>query len=400
MSQLALRLDAPAAVVDREDPASIALEIATDLRAAEKEISALAVEVAGFDLGDEITRVMKRQSARADEDLAELRELHARILGCSVDQLDALLAADQAREKADRETARASRPAPPPRAPKGRRSAAPLVIEPSSAPTRALTERQRALLRDFEVRGNVARFSRDEQISDWAAVKDVFVTLGAKWRTGKPGGFHFAPEDDGAEKLRLAIETGEIFDPKAAGFFPTPAALADRLVLLADLRPGFRVLEPSAGKGAIALAVKRACPEAVVGCIELMPDNRAELERQGFQLLGHDFLALSPRDVAGPWDAVVMNPPFGARDDIRHIRHAATFLRPRVGRLVSVASASVMWREDELAAGFRAWVAERRGRIEALPEGSFLESGTGVRACVVVIPGEPSLTKSNEGGGE
>lgn len=385
MSQLALKLDPPAPMVDRDDPTSIALEIATDLRAAEKVIGELATEIGGVDLGTEIMRVMKRQSARVEEDLVELRRLHARILGCSVDELDARLAADAAKQKAERAAVVAERPSIE-SSPRSRRRPLDQAREPATAPTRALTERQRELLRDFEVRDNVASFTREERIPDWAAVKEVFLALGAKWRTGKPGGFHFPAVDDGAEKVRLALATGEIFDPKAAGFFPTPAALADRLVALAELRPGHRVLEPSAGRGAIALAVKRACSEAAVGCVELLPDNRAELERLGFRLLGHDFLSLKPIDIEGPWDAVVMNPPFGARDDIRHIRHAATFLRPR-GRLVSVASAGVQYRDDDLARDFRAWVTEQGGRIESLPEGSFVESGTGVRTCVVSIPG-------------
>lgn len=391
MSQLALQLSAPARAVDPESPEALAIEIATNLREAEQAIGSVAADLAGSpgagDLGSAIQSVMDRQLKRAEEDLVELRQLHARILGCSVDELDARMAAEKAQQEAERRAAREARPAPLPRAPKkaGKPQKAEVAREEAAPPTRRLTERQRELLRNFEVRKNVARFSREERIPDWAAVKEVFVALGAKWRTGKPGGFHFPADEDGAEKVRLALETGEIFDPKAAGFFPTPAPLADRVVARASIRPGMRVLEPSAGKGALALAVRRACPETAVLCAELLPDNRVELERLGFQLVGSDFLALDRADV-GPVDAVVMNPPFGGRDDIRHIQHAARFLGPG-GTLVAIASGGVEFRDDEPARGFRAWVAEQGGRIEKLPEGSFLESGTGVRTCLVTIGG-------------
>lgn len=257
-------------------------------------------------------------------------------------------------------------------------------VETAVPPTKRLTARQRELLRDFVVTDNVARFRREDHIPDWAHVKEVFTALGAKWVTGKPGGFKFLPSDDGKEKMRLALETGEIYDPKAAGFFPTPDGLAERLVKLADLQPGELVLEPSAGRGAIARAVKRVCPRAHVMCVELMPDNRAELERQGFKLVGDDFMTLDKELIPTP-DAVIMNPPFSGQDDIRHIRRAWEFLESG-GRLVSAASGSVGTREDRTTLDFQEWVLKKGGIIQQLPDGTFKESGTMVRTCTVHIP--------------
>lgn len=82
-----------------------------------------------------------------------------------------------------------------------------------------------------------------------------------------------------------------------------------------------------------------------------------------------------------------MNPPFAKQADIAHVRHAHTFLATN-GLLVSIMGASVAFREDKRTVEFRAWVAEHGGAIEALPDGSFKSSGTGVRtgsrhgACV------------------
>lgn len=357
-----------------DDPAALALEIATDLRAAEVAIAGLAAELAPTkepDFGDRLKEALEGMVKRAEEENEKLRALHAEILGVPVDQLDAKLAEQRAAEDAERAKRKAQRPAPAPRASKRRAKAT--TSEPAAPPTARLTDRQRELLAGFEVRGNVARFTSTEHQPDWAEVKRVFLALGAKWARG---GFRFPDTDDAAEKVRLALESGEVFDPKAAGFFPTPAALAKRLVEMAEIRPGENVLEPSAGRGAIALAAREA--GGSVHCFEFLPDNAAELKRLGFHVVEGDFLVLA----SGGFDAVVMNPPFGGRQDIAHIRRAFECLRPG-GRLVSVAACGVQFRDDALATEFRAWVEKHGGSIEALPEGSFIESGTGVRTCVV-----------------
>ncbi len=80
-----------------------------------------------------------------------------------------------------------------------------------------------------------------------------------------------------------------------------------------------------------------------------------------------------------------MNPPFKNQADIKHINHALKFLKPG-GKLVSVMSASVGFRENTLTNKFRSLIEERGGSIESLPDGAFKESGTMVRTVIVVIP--------------
>src|SRR5581483_9867401 len=183
--------------------------------------------------------------------------------------------------------------------------------------------------------------------------------------------------------VRVAVAAGEIVDPRAADFFPTPRALADRLVELAQIEPGQLVLEPSAGRGAIADAVRRRHPSVNVRCFELLADNVAELTKLGIAATRANFLEVGPEPV---FDRVIMNPPFSKRADIFHVRHAIRFLKPG-GRLVSVMSAGVEFRSDHLSCAFRDFVAGARGRIERNPGGSFLESGTAVRTVTVIIGG-------------
>lgn len=122
------------------------------------------------------------------------------------------------------------------------------------------------------------------------------------------------------------------------GFFPTPDALADRMMMHADTGRGDRVLEPSAGLG--ALVARARATGADVVAVEIAPDIAAECR----EITGHpvecgDFLAMTLADLGGePFDAVVMNPPFENGAAWKHARHAWDMLRPG-GRLVLLAPA-------------------------------------------------------------
>lgn len=65
------------------------------------------------------------------------------------------------------------------------------------------------------------------------------------------------------------------------------------------------------------------------------------------------------------YDRIVMNPPFLKQADIHHVNHALKFLRPDTGLLVSVMSAGVSFRVNNLTTSFRQLVAERGGASNA-----------------------------------
>jgi 16S rRNA G1207 methylase RsmC len=94
-----------------------------------------------------------------------------------------------------------------------------------------------------------------------------------------------------------------------------------------------------------------------------------------------DFLGIQPD---ASYDRVVMNPPFAGQDDIRHVMHAFSFLKPN-GRLVAIMSAGVLFRANKLTTAFRDLVADNSGAIEPLPDGSFRSSGTAVNTCIVTL---------------
>lgn len=205
---------------------------------------------------------------------------------------------------------------------------------------------------------------------------------GGKWN--KKAKAHLF-EGGAAEAMEQIIQTGEVTLVRTIqqdfGYFPTPAPVVVRLIELADLKPGMCVLEPSAGQGAIATRLWDS--KVNVNCWELLPKNPAVLRDAGHRVVEGDFLLVSPE---AAYDRVVMNPPFAKQADIQHVNHALKFVRSG-GRLVSVMSSSITFRDNKLTTDFRNLVRERGGSIEALEDGAFKSSGTMVRTVIVVIPG-------------
>ncbi len=214
-------------------------------------------------------------------------------------------------------------------------------------------------------------------------VDAVLKLIGGKWDRQR-GAHVFADKPAGAA-IEPILVAGTLTLPPDLGWFPTPAPLAADLVGLAHLRPGARVLEPSAGEGAIVAPLLAI--GAQVHAVEIDPKRHAVLR----DLMGDpvpvrcqrdDFLARAAEPV---FDAVVMNPPFAPpTTDVAHVRHAFNFLA-RGGRLVAVMSAGTSYREDGRTADLRDLVHGFGGAITPLPDDSFKGSGTGVSTVVVTV---------------
>lgn len=208
----------------------------------------------------------------------------------------------------------------------------------------------------------------------------VLEAAGGKWNR-KARAHVFAA--DASDRMDQIILSGTVDVPKDEfNFFPSPPAVVARLTELADIEPGMVVLEPSAGRGAIAFA----CHEhgALVDCVEFMKANVDSLmgDKRCRAVSHCDFLTMEHAPV---YDRVVMNPPFMKQADIKHVTHAHKFLKPD-GLLVAVMSAGVEFRTDNRTKTFLALIEDRGGHIEPLPENSFKASGTGVNTVIAVIP--------------
>lgn len=177
---------------------------------------------------------------------------------------------------------------------------------------------------------------------------------------------------------------------KNFGAFFTSEEVAEKVIELALIGPEHRVLEPSAGAGALARPARDR--GARVTCVEVQPGLAHELRvLHGFtDITQADFLTLDP-DQCEQFDRIVMNPPFDRGRDCDHVRHAYEFLKPG-GILVAIMAARAEHGEDkrhkalhrlvELAKPVSSW---RREKWHDLPAGSFAHAGTNVNTVMLAI---------------
>lgn len=188
------------------------------------------------------------------------------------------------------------------------------------------------------------------------------------------------PDDKDAkfQALRDQIKAG-IKVVVAPQLFPTPADTAALVAELGDIKPGDDVLEPEAGTGRLVQAVADA-----VG-LENVRLTTVEINRDLSRLLGDTFPLvrnvcadfLQCGDELGKFDVILMNPPFAQGQDIAHVLHAVTMLKPG-GRIVAICGNGPR-QNDKLGS----LVKRYGGTWEVLPSDTFKESGTGVNTVLL-----------------
>lgn len=238
-------------------------------------------------------------------------------------------------------------------------------------------------------------------------VNETIRRLGGRWKSGRgtspegtPNGRHRFDYDP-RPLLDLVIERRAVPPKNPTAFFPTSAPVATQMVEWADLPirwhhpDGIVVLEPSAGHGAIADAIRAAHPdlEMHLQLIELLPENAAVLRAKGYQPLEMDFLDHRPREI---YTAALMNPPFSAAGApllwLDHVEHAYSLLRMG-GVLVAIVPSSFRTSEDARVQAFRELVFDHDGEVEDLDRGAFKEAGTMVGTCMVFLTKEDTSWK-------
>ena len=133
------------------------------------------------------------------------------------------------------------------------------------------------------------------------------------------------------------------------------------MVELAEIEPGHDVLEPSAGTGNILLkSLPCIRPNGSVTAIEINQNLKPYLEPWADNITIDDFLNCHE---IGNFDRIIMNPPFSNASDIKHIKHAITFLKPGGGWLPC---ANGPRQNEQLRPLADHW--------EVLPEGSFKQA--------------------------
>lgn len=166
-------------------------------------------------------------------------------------------------------------------------------------------------------------------------------------------------------------------------YFATPEPVGFKMVEWANIKPGDKVLEPSAGHGAIA----RFFPEqSDVTMVEPSYDlsQRAALANGTARIINGRFEDLSR---ANKYDAIVMNPPFGTggKTAYEHLAKAAKHLR-QGGRIVALVPRGGLSerRFDQFFGGEESKGLHLIARVK-MPWSTFERAGTKVATEVLVF---------------
>lgn len=159
-------------------------------------------------------------------------------------------------------------------------------------------------------------------------------------------------------------------------FYRSTATVFSKLINSCGIRDNMKVLEPSAGDGALLDGIRSYAKQwghSGIECLGYEYDKGRvqQCRMKGHNVLQANFLQVPPRP---EYDLVMMNPPFSGKLYQQHIEHAKKFLKPN-GYLISVVPSSAFYDH----AYCEEWA------YTDLPVGSFIESGTGIPTGYMVF---------------
>lgn len=258
----------------------------------------------------------------------------------------------------------------------------------------SLSAKAIAILSEATVDGNAVYLNSGEiDRKLYETIDEVFNRLHGKWN-GKKRCHQFAYDSRAA--LAAIIESGEMPKKNLNAFFPTPREVAQEIAFADDLITNMdekitpneyvkRVLEPSAGQGALCDLISECYPNAKIDTVEYFNLNQAILKEKGHAPFCGDFMDFVP-DEPTPYDRIVMNPPFSLEGDkfayITHTMRAFEMLEPRLGELYAILPVSFISNSTAKEKAFLNFVLEH-GEITRLPKESFKESGTKIDTVLV-----------------
>lgn len=199
-------------------------------------------------------------------------------------------------------------------------------------------------------------------------------------------------------------------------FYPTPDDIVQKYIIDTLKKEQFTanplVLEPSAGRGNIADAIRDAYPSARVDVCEINPLRREILELKNYNVVGDDFMKYgATRDeskgknvlndsVKNKYDFIVMNPPYNSGMDIRHVKRAFELLKPTgmIIAIISEGSAFSETRKDSVA--FDLWLKENgvvsKEYIDNKTYSNMLDRPIAIGIGVITIRKPFPVVKSND----
>ncbi len=150
-------------------------------------------------------------------------------------------------------------------------------------------------------------------------------------------------------------------------YYPTPESLARKAWGLFRNREFIRVLEPSAGDGALAKAAPGRSSwqgqRVTVDCVEIDISRHTELRNEGFNVVGIDFLQFGSGSM---YSHIIMNPPFA--QGAQHVLKAWDILWD--GEIVALLNAETLRNPFSKERRLLVSRIEQHGSVEFI-EGAF-----------------------------
>lgn len=237
------------------------------------------------------------------------------------------------------------------------------------------------IIKQCSADGNILRLPQMElSRDDYLSVKKAIEKNGGKWKGGNTFGFVFT--DRAAADVIDSMLNGFEDIKKDFQFFTTPYDVADLMVVKLEIKPYEKILEPSAGNGALINAVLRLHSDITIDCYELNPLNRKVLEKiLNVNVIGDDFIKRIDNE---EYDVIIANPPFSKNQDIIHLMKMWNNLRYG-GRIACITSTHWMFANDTKSTEFREWIVGKCVFQHEFPNGTFKESGTDIATILLIL---------------
>lgn len=214
-------------------------------------------------------------------------------------------------------------------------------------------------------------------------IKPEVEQFGGHWRE-RAGGFVFAKH--------LLAQFNIDSEREISQFYPTSSVVAERVAELSGINnytETAKILEPSAGRGALVDAINDANVRKTVTCVE--PDlNHVVYLKEHLDIDAHattfeEYYETHKDNTT--FTHVIMNPPFSLNRTVSHVQMAYNMLEVG-GTLVAIISENTLYYKHNTE--FVKWLEEHDYYVEPIEFGAFIGVGTTVDTVII------KLTKKND----
>lgn len=176
-------------------------------------------------------------------------------------------------------------------------------------------------------------------------------------------------------------------------FYPTPEALAKRAIEKFRNKDFVRVIEPSAGDGALAKALKESREggwsrrQVDIDCIEIDISKHPALRSENLNVVGIDFLKFK---AGSQYSHALMNPPFS--EGARHVLHAWDILEE--AEIVAIVNAETIRNPYSREREQLVRLIEQHGEVEFISDafnGPYAERKTDVEVALIWLKKDSKL---------